>query len=47
MNFYKVSIVIEDGIMLIWVKALSIADAVLKVKNYYLCIMHLLKKKRL
>ncbi len=46
MNFFKVHIFTEEGKMLIWVKALSIADAVLKVKNYYLCIINQLKKDR-
>lgn len=34
--FFRVSIVIEGGIQIIWIKATGIADAVFKVKKYFI-----------
>ena len=33
--FYKVSILIEGGIQIVWIKAKDVADAVFKVKKYF------------
>lgn len=36
MNLYRITITLEDGITILWIKAVSMRDAHLKIKKYFL-----------